>query len=255
MHVFKKISPDSDAVEFDAVATHNNQKKIFFTSAEHIFGFLLLLFRKNLGLNQEEMGAVLINGQKLSKTGYAKLERAETRINIQILFDLSCLTQINFSHIFTIYNHLLHTIGESKCEVGFSEMLGHYGIGNISSQTIFKKIGSIKSTYSAKYESYIDVIGQQNIDLINNTINHHINDAVRDHIKRRADAIINANMYRNLNTIQTSLVDHEAVALLKEQYDKEPEWVRKKYSFDRYDELISMGVDLHTTVIMNLQYD
>ncbi|MGR3979015.1 hypothetical protein FW754_15390 [Acinetobacter sp. 1207_04] len=252
MIVFEKISPDSDAVKFDSTATHNNQKKVFFTSAEHIFGFLLLLFRKNLGLNQQEMGAVLISGQKLSKTGYAKLERAETRINIQTLFDLSCLTQINFSHILTMYNHLLHTVGESKSEVGFSEMLGHYRIGNISSQTTFKKIGSIKSTYSAKYDCYIDVIGQKNIDLINNDINRLINDAVREHIKIRADAIINEDLYRSEYTIQTSLIDHEALALLKVQYDQEPKWVRREYSFERYDELISMGVDIHTTVIWNL---
>lgn len=252
MYVFKKISPDSDAVEFDAVATHNNQKKVFFTSAENIFGFLLLLFRKNLGLNQEEMGAVLTHGQKLSKTGYAKLERAETRINIQVLFDLSFLTQINFSHIFTLYNHLLHTVGESKNHVGFFEMCGQYGIGNISAQTTFKKIGSIKSTYSAKFDSYIDVIGKQNIDLINNTINQHLHDEVRKHIKIRAEAIINADKYKDECTIKTNLVDHDALALLKKQYEAEPEWVRKEYTFDRYDELMSMGVNIHTK--MTIQF-
>lgn len=246
MYVFKKISPDSDAVEFDPVATHKNQKKVFFTSAENIFGFLLLLFRKNLGLNQEEMGAVLTYGQKLSKTGYAKLERAETRINIQVLFDLSFLTQIEFNIILTMYNHLLHAVGKSKSHVGFFEMCGQYGLGNISAQTTFKKIGSIKGTYSAKFDSYIDVIGKQNIDIINNTINHHLHNEVRKHIKIQADAIINADKYRDECTIKTNLVDHEALALLKKQYEAEPEWVRKEYTFDHYDELMSMGVDIHT---------
>jgi transcriptional regulator with XRE-family HTH domain len=245
MYVFKKISPDSDAVEFDPVATHKNQKKVFFTSAENIFGFLLLLFRKNLGLNQEEMGAVLTYGQKLSKTGYAKLERAETRINIQVLFDLSHLTQINFSHILTMYNHLLHLVGESESTVAFFEMCGHYGIGNVPNQTTFKKTGSNKGVYSAKFDSYIDVIGKKNIDLINNTINHHLNDELRSYIKMQADAIINPEKYRNEYTIKTNLVDDEALALLKKQYEAEPEWVRKEYTFDRYDELMSMGVDIH----------
>lgn len=254
MHIFKRIRPNSDAVEFDTVATHNNQKKAFFTSPELIFGFLLLLFRKNLGLNQEAMGAVLTYGHPYSKTGYAKLERAETRINIQVIFDLSYLTGINFSHILTIYNHLLHTVGESKSTIGFFEMCGQYGIGNIPSYTTYKKIGSVKGTYSAKFDSYIDVIGQENIDLINNTINHHLNDAVRLSIKSHADAIINAEKYKDKYRIKTDLIDHEALALLKEHYDSEPKWVRKEYSFDDYVETKGMGVDIHTTMTMNLQF-
>lgn len=253
MLVFNKISPDTDAIEFDEIATHNSQKNTFFTSAEQIFGFLLLLFRKNLGLNQEEMGAVLIHDQKLSKTGYAKLERAETRINFQILFELSYLTQINFSHIFTMYNHLLHTLGESKSEVGFSEVLGHYFVGNISGVCTFENIGTIKETYSAKYERYVDIIGQKNIDLINSTINFHLNDVIREQIKLRADSIVNRHKYKdNLNKIQTGLIDHEALALLKKQYDKEPASIRKKYTFEEYDEMVSMGVNLKATVQMIL---
>ncbi|HDZ1840716.1 TPA: hypothetical protein RRZ02_001179, partial [Acinetobacter baumannii] len=66
------------------------QKKIFVTSPEEIFGYLLYLFRKNLDLTQEQMGAVLkyeAKSSSYSKTGYAKLERAETGINLQIIFD------------------------------------------------------------------------------------------------------------------------------------------------------------------------
>ena len=196
------------------------------------------------------MGAVLKYGQKLSKTGYAKLERAETSINIQIIFDLSYLTQINFSHILTMYNHLIHTIGESESAVGFSEICGLYGIGNIPSRTKLKSTNSIKETYSAKYDSYIDVIGKQNIDLINNTINCYLSSEIRNDIKIRADTILNPENYAC--AIKTNLVDHEALALLKEQYEAEPAWVRREYTFDRYDELMTMGVDIHTQMFIKI---
>ena len=52
--------------------------------------------------------------------------------------------------------------------------------------------------------------------------------------------------------IKTNLVDHEALALLKEQYEAEPAWVRREYTFDRYDELMTMGVDIHTQMFIKI---
>ena len=183
MLITNKVSEDSDAIMFDYDATHQSQKRAFVTSPEDIFAFLLILFRKNLGLTQEQMGAVLTHKKPYSKTGYAKLERAETSINIQIIFDLSYLTGINFSSILTMYNHLLHVIANSKDEVIFHKMCGHHGLGNSGGYMIFKNIGTI------------DIVGQTNIDLINNTINENMINEMKGAIKFRAECIVNSMKY------------------------------------------------------------
>lgn len=252
MIVIKK-SKDSDAIFFDELQTHLEQKKAFFTSAEEIFGFMLLLFRLNIGLNQEQMGAVLIFNKPMSKSGYAKIERAENTISMQTLFDLSFLTEINFSHILTIYNELVHTIANSKNDVIlFNEMCGHYGLGNRGGYIEFKKTGTIKETYKAKIKSYNDVVGESTLKLVNNTINKYLTPEMKDQIKFRADCIINSKKNTNeSNTIQTGLIDKEALKILEEQYAAEPEWVRKEYSFDKYDQLLSMGVDIHKQIFFN----
>lgn len=195
MLIINKVSEDSDAVMFDYDATHQSQKRAFVTSPEDIFAFLLILFRKNLGLTQEQMGAVLTHKKPYSKTGYAKLERAETSINIQIIFDLSYLTGINFSSILTMYNHLLHVIANSKDEVIFHKMCGHYGLGNSGGYMTFKNIGTIKETYATKLKNYIDIVGQTNIDLINNTINENMIEEMKGAIKFRAECIVNSMKY------------------------------------------------------------
>lgn len=250
MIIFKKVRKDSDAIWFDAKQTHIEQKKAFFTSAEEIFGYMLLLFRLNIGLNQEQMGAVLISNKPMSKSGYAKIERAENSVNIQILFDLSFLTGINFSRILTIYNELVHTIATAKNDVIiFNEMCGHYGLGNNGGYVEFKETGSIKETYKAKVKSYNDVIGESTLKLINNTINKHLPPEIKESIKFRADCIINSKKYPDTsNTIKTGLIDKEALKKLEKQYAAEPEWVRKEYSFDKYDQLLSMGVDIHKRI-------
>lgn len=245
-------SKDSEAIFFDEHKTHLEQKKSFFTSAEEIFGYMLLLFRLNLGLNQEQMGAVLIYNKPMSKSGYAKIERAENSINIQILFDLSFLTGIDFSHILTIYNELVHRIANAKNDVViFNEMCGHYGLGKNSGYIEFKKIGLIKETYKAKIKNYNDVVGESTLNLVNNTINKYLILERKEHIKFRADCIINSKKFPNTsNTISTNLIDKEALAKLKKQYAAEPEWVKKEYSFDKYDQLLSMGVDIHTKIVI-----
>lgn len=247
-----RSSKDSDAIAFDELQTRLEQKKSFFTSAEEIFGYMLLLFRLNIGLNQEQMGAVLIYNKPMSKSGYAKIERAENSINIQILFDLSFLTGVNFSNILTIYNELVHTIANSENdEIIFNEMCGHYGLGNNGGYVEFKEIGSIKETYKAKIKSYNDVVGESTLKLVNNTINQFLTPEIKQGIKFRADSIINTKKYPDTsNTIRTGLIDKEALKKLEEQYAAEPEWVRKEYSFEKYDQLLSMGVDIHKRIVL-----
>ncbi|WP_160246241.1 hypothetical protein [Acinetobacter indicus] len=249
MIVFKK-SQDSDAIFFDEHKTHLEQKKAFFTSAEEVFGYMLLLFRLNMGLNQEQMGAVLIYNKPMSKSGYSKIERAENSVNIQILFDLSFLTGINFSHILTIYNELVHTIANAKNDIViFNEMCGHYGLGNNGGYVEFKKIGPIKETYKAKIKNYNDVVGESTLKLVNNTINKYLTPEMKEHIKFRADCIINSKKYPNKsNIIQTGLIDKEALKKLEEQYAAEPESVRKEYTFDKYAQLLRMGIDIHKRI-------
>lgn len=188
-------SKNLDVSMIDEEATHQSQKKVFVTSPEEIFAFLLLSFRRNLGLNQQQMGAILTHDKPYSKTGYAKLERAETSINIQIIFDLSFLTGINFSLILKLYNRLLHVIANSKYEVIFHKMCGNYRLGNRGGYIVFKDIGTIKQTYATKLQDYIDIVGQTNINLINNTINETITDQARESIKFRADCIVNSMKY------------------------------------------------------------
>lgn len=178
------------------------QKKIFVTSPEEIFGYLLYLFRKNLGLTQEQMGAVLkFEGSRpyYSKTGYAKLERAETGINLQVIFDLSFLTDLPYYLIFDIYMALIEAINSnSNITIQFHEMCGQHALGNARSKLMVdsETKESYKIRYSTKYKEYPEAIGQTYIDKVNRILNTYILEAKREIIKLRAESIVNTKKYK-----------------------------------------------------------
>lgn len=180
------VKPRNDGtlgVDFDLTQTRIDQRKVFFTSPEQVFGFLLVIFRKYLGLNQEEMGAVLVLNKPYSKTGYAKLERGETSINIQTIFDLSLLTGIKHYHILNMYHFLLTVINSSEETIVFHEPCGTYGFGNGGGYVDFKNGSTVKETYSAKLKNYSFIIGKENIDQIIKHIDFAIVEVIEDSIK------------------------------------------------------------------------
>ncbi len=178
------------------------QKKIFVTSPEEIFGYLLYLFRKNLDLTQEQMGAVLkyeAKSSSYSKTGYAKLERAETGINLQIIFDLSFFTDLPYNWIFEIYTALIEAINSNpNITIQFHEMCGQHALGNAYSKlmTDNEKKELYKIRYSTKYKEYPEAIGQTCIDKVNEILNTYILKEKREIIKLRAESIVNAKKYK-----------------------------------------------------------
>lgn len=178
------------------------QKKIFVTSPEEIFGYLLYLFRKNLDLTQEQMGAVLKFGDEsssYSKTGYAKLERAETGINLQVIFDLSFLTDLPYYWIFKIYTILIEAINSNpNITIQFHEMCGQHALGNAYSKLMMdnEKKELYKIRYSTKYKEYPEAIGQTYIDEVNKIINTNIPKEKKEMIKFRAECIINTKKYK-----------------------------------------------------------
>lgn len=205
------IKPKGDgklAVNFDLTETRINQRKVFFTSPEQVFGFLLVIFRKYLGLNQEEMGAVLVYNKPYSKTGYAKLERGETSINIQTIFDLSFLTNIQYHHILNMYNYLLSVIAKSNETVVFHEPCGLYGYGNGGGFVDFKNGSTIKETYSAKLKNYSFIIGKENLDkviqhidlaIVENVDQGHkkdVREEIKASIKFRASCLLNSMKHK-----------------------------------------------------------
>ncbi|MDC4304547.1 helix-turn-helix domain-containing protein, partial [Acinetobacter baumannii] len=151
------------------IAINKTREKIFITSADEVFGFMLCLIRKKLTLTQEEMG-LIIGGEQFqySKTGYAKLERGETSINIQIIFNLSQLLACNHIDLFLLYDSIIHSLSNSQhFTVQFDPMIGIYGMGKYSSTTL-AKIEKRKGEH--RFKIFCDNIGDNNIKLINNIL-------------------------------------------------------------------------------------
>ncbi|CAM0621366.1 helix-turn-helix transcriptional regulator [Acinetobacter baumannii] len=167
--------------------------KIIITSAEEIFGYMLYLFRKNLGLNQTEMGQV-IGGLfvKYTRSGYSKLERGDSGISIQIIFHLSSLISVHHCHLFAIYDEIIKMIAfNKKFNVHFKEPIGLYGFGTlgITTEKLMKK--SVKKELGHhQHLKFDDVLGQHNLRQINKIIESLIPDIVRESIQIRAKALV-----------------------------------------------------------------
>lgn len=94
---------DNLAVSFDQLMQAvKAQQKIFKTTPDRLFGYILLLFRTELELNQEDMGRML----GLSKSSYNKFENGSQSINISHVFLLSHLTNVPRSFIYSLHDHL-----------------------------------------------------------------------------------------------------------------------------------------------------
>ncbi|ATZ66128.1 helix-turn-helix domain-containing protein [Acinetobacter haemolyticus] len=190
IHAIDNSFNKSYAEEVEALHT-----KIIITSAEEIFGYMLYLFRKNLGLNQTEMGQV-IGGLffKYTRSGYSKLERGDTGISIQIIFHLSSLISVHHFHLFAIYDEIIKMIAfNKKFNVHFKEPVGFYGLGTIGI-TIDKLIKkSVKKELGQhQHSKFDDLLGQHNLKQINKIIESLIPTIVRESVQIRAKELVKA---------------------------------------------------------------
>lgn len=85
------------------------------TDHVRIFGFMLLLIRKKLGLSQTEMGLLISNFGTvnirhrggLSKSGYSKIENGLTHLDFEIIFILSSQLDVGVDTLFNIYYKII----------------------------------------------------------------------------------------------------------------------------------------------------
>lgn len=80
-----------------------DQKKVFRTTPDQLFGYILFLFRNEMGLNQESMGQ-LLGGT--SKSTYNKLENGIHAPHFSHIFLLCNLTKVPRTFIYEIYEYL-----------------------------------------------------------------------------------------------------------------------------------------------------
>jgi len=93
------------AISFDEIMQAvTAQKRIFKTTPDRLFGYILFLFRSELELNQEEMGKMLAG---LSKSSYSKYENGIQSINISHIFLLSHVTNVTRSFIYELHEYLV----------------------------------------------------------------------------------------------------------------------------------------------------
>lgn len=166
------------------------------TNAEEIFGYMMRLFRKNLGLTQEEMGLIL--GREhftYSKAGYAKLERGDTRINIECIFHLSNLTGLSHIAIFGLYDKIINIIFHNKdTPVHFYPCLGHYGMGQFPLRTT----EMIKKKNAHRYSEFDKMLGKENLNSINTMLNENINPFIRNNIKISVERAVSLKLNKGI---------------------------------------------------------
>lgn len=90
-------------------------RSILITDHVKIFGFMLLLIRKKIGLSQTEMGLLISNFGTvnirhrggLSKSGYSKIENGLNHLDFEIIFILSGELNIGVDTLFKIYYKII----------------------------------------------------------------------------------------------------------------------------------------------------
>lgn len=90
-------------------------RSILITDHVKIFGFMLLLIRKKLGLSQTEMGLLISNFGSvnirhrggLSKSGYSKIENGLNHLDFEIIFILSGGLNVGVDTLFKIYYKII----------------------------------------------------------------------------------------------------------------------------------------------------
>lgn len=92
-------------------------RSILVTDHVKLFGFMLLLIRKKLGLSQTEMGLLTSNFGTvnirhrggLSKSGYSKIENGLNHLDFEIIFILSSQLDVGVDTLFKIYYKIIET--------------------------------------------------------------------------------------------------------------------------------------------------
>ncbi|MDR0000492.1 hypothetical protein RFW86_03950 [Acinetobacter sp. 11367] len=174
--------------------------KVFITNANEIFGYMMRLIRKNLGLTQEEMGLILREQFTYSKAGYSKLERGDTGINIDCIFHLSNLTGLSHITIFSLYNEIINAIFHNKFKpVQFNPIIGQYGMGTfhqkpeIMTEETQEKLKENKKN-ELRYIEINKMLGKENLNAINIMLNENINPFVRDNIKLSVERVVSLKL-------------------------------------------------------------
>ncbi|MEN8339910.1 helix-turn-helix transcriptional regulator [Acinetobacter baumannii] len=179
--------------------------KVFITNANEIFGHMMRLIRKNLGLTQEEMGLILGREQfTYSKAGYSKLERGDTGINIDFIFHLSNLTGLSHVTIFSLYSEIINAIFHNKFKsVQFDPIIGQYGMGTFSqkpkkiTEDTQKKLNENKKN-EQRYWEIDKMLGKENINAINTMLNENINPFIRNNIKISVERAVSLKLNKGI---------------------------------------------------------
>ncbi|MFX8122001.1 helix-turn-helix transcriptional regulator [Acinetobacter baumannii] len=179
--------------------------KVFITNANEIFGHMMRLIRKNLGLTQEEMGLILGREQfTYSKAGYSKLERGDTGINIDFIFHLSNLTGLSHVTIFSLYSEIINAIFHNKFKsVQFDPIIGQYGMGTFSqkpkkiTEDTQKKLNENKKN-EQRYWEIDKMLGKENINAINTMLNENINPFIINNIKISVERAVSLKLNKGI---------------------------------------------------------
>lgn len=178
--------------------------KVFITNANEIFGYMMRLIRKNLGLTQEEMGLILREQFTYSKAGYSKLERGATGINIDCIFHLSNLTGLSHITIFSLYNEIINAIFHNKFKpVQFNPIIGQYGMGTfhqkpeIMTEETQEKLKENKKN-ELRYIEINKMLGKENLNAINTMLNENINPFIRDNIKLSVEKAVSLKLNKGI---------------------------------------------------------
>lgn len=81
----------------------DEQKKVFRTTPDQLFGYLLFLFRTEIGVSQEVMSGLLGH---ISKSTYNKLENGVHAPHFNHVFLLSLITNIPRTFFYELYEYL-----------------------------------------------------------------------------------------------------------------------------------------------------
>lgn len=206
-HLSRAAKLEEDKKQLEKMEKNFEKKEGVITNAEEIFGYMMRLFRKNLGLTQEEMG--LIIGREhftYSKAGYAKLERGESGINIECIFHLSNLTGLNHVTIFCLYDEIINAIFHNKIKpVHFYPIIGHYGMGTFPLKTIkileeekLEEELLEKKKKNHRYLEFDKILGKENLNHINNMLNENINPFIRMNIKQSIERAVSLKLNKGI---------------------------------------------------------
>lgn len=170
----KLMDEKQDGPNLKEISEYNNQyKQVLITNHVKLFGFMLYLIRRELGLNQTDMGIFLKNYSNnkhrigLSKSGYSKIENGLTNLDFELVFILSDRLKVDFNIIYELYSKIIMLAVNNGCYL--FNRCGYLGHGN-NLEIHFNLIETSDEYWYTDLKNYFNYFKESDLEIISDQL-------------------------------------------------------------------------------------